>query len=162
MKNTSKKGITLIELVVVIIILILLAVIAIWNTNSSMTKAEAMVVINEFKAVYQAVSVMRDNYNLGYDTTLGKDYCEILPDASGDWYVVYGIDSPAFYNDEVVTKYLGIDELKRSYDFRWMAENGHELNDIEIRFHGGKHVDVAGYSIGTYEELRSIQSEIAK
>ena len=162
MKKFLQKGVTLIEVVIVIIILILLAVIAIWNTDPSMKKAEATVILSEFRAVYQAVSSLRDSYNLGYDLSVGKEYCDIVSDPSGDWYVVYGVDTPSFYNDEVVTKFLGIDELKRSYDYRWTDNEGRELKDIEVKLHGNKHVEVAGYSINSYEELKSIRGEITK
>ena len=168
MKKSSKLGITMIEMVVVIIILILLAVVAIWKTGDSMERAEAMVVLNEFKAVYNAASSLRESYNLGYDLTEGKDYSDKLADPSGDWYVVYGVDvlqqegKKDLFNEEIITQHLGIDELKRSYDFRWMDNNGNELKDVQVRIHDGKYVIVSGYNVRTYEELQNIRSEITK
>ena len=168
MKN--KKGITIIELVVVIIILVLLAIIAIWNTNGTIRRAEAATIMNEFKAIYSAATVIKENYNnfIDYSPEPGLNYCEITPDPSGDWYTVYGVealkdeDTKAKFNDTVITEGLGIDELKRSYDFRWRDNNGNDLKDIEVRFHDGKMVDVAGYRVRTYEELQAVRGEITK
>ncbi len=162
MKSFSKKGITLVELVVVIIILILLAVIAIWNTNRPLAQAEGATVLTEFKAVYQAVNTLKDNFNAGYDLVQGKDYCtKIGPDDNGDfWYVIYGLQSGDYYDEKVVNDGLGLQELKRNYEFRL---NEDEIgSDVSVRLADDAYILYNGIRIKTYEDLQTVRGEITK
>ena len=165
MKN--QKGVTLIELVIVIIILILLAVIAVWNTQNTISRAEAATIISEFKSVYEAASTMKDLYNSGHDLFEGKDYCEKVTRSDGEWYVVYGIqdyttdESTNKYNEKVVKEFLGIDELKRSYEFK-ISEDDTNSSDVEVRYYGNRYVTVSGYDIKTYEDIQNAKNEIVK
>ncbi len=75
MKRMSRKGITIVELVVVIIILILLSIIAIFNTNKTMVLSEGMAYKQEFTALYQALANLQMQYNLGdLEYTEGEHY----------------------------------------------------------------------------------------
>ena len=119
-------------------------------------KAEAAAVISEFKSVYTSVNAMKDMYNAGYDLHSGEDYCE----KSGDWYIIYGLQDGAKYNEEIVTKHLGMDELKRSYEFKI---NEDEFNsDVQVRYYDGRYTIVSGYNIRTYDDLRSVSSDITR
>ena len=160
MKRFLNKGMTLVELVVVIIILILLAVIAIWNTDKPLQEAEAAVIMTEFKAVYESVSTVKDNYNMGYDLVQGKDYCTVWNGLGYDWYVIYGIQDSSSLNDNVLTN-LGLQDLKRSYMFR-INEDDPNSSDIEVRYFGNRYVSIAGYKIYSYEDLQSVKGEITK
>ena len=169
MKSFSKKGITLIELVVVIIILILLAVIAILNSKPTQERAEYAAVLSEFKAVYTAVNTMKDLYNQGYDLVPGEDYNEIADYGSGDlWYVVFGVqdynEDPNLnkYDERIVIKHFGVDELKRSYEFKIHESNLLDQDDVEVRFYNGRSVNVAGYEIRSYEDVQSIKNELSR
>lgn len=167
----NKKGLTLIELVVVIIILILLAVIAIWNTQNTISRAEAATIISEFKSVYEAASTMKDMYDAGHDLVEGEDYCEKVDyGESGEsdiWYVVYGIQDYSGdvdankYDEKVVKDFLGIDELKRSYEFK-ISEDYESFSTVAVRYYDGRYVEVAGYKIRTYEDIQNAKNEIVK
>jgi Tfp pilus assembly protein FimT len=162
MNKIFKKGVTLIELVIVIIILILLAVIAIWNTDKSMQEAEAATIISEFKAVYQAVTMIKDNYNAGYDLVQNHDYCETITDDDGEtWYVIYGLQDDDKYDEQLVTKYLGLTELKRSYEYK-INENGSYSSDVDVRYYNGRSALVSGFRVKTYEDIRNVRGEITK
>ena len=161
MKSFSKRGITLIELVVVIIILLLLAIIAIFGTRKVSEKAEAASVISEFKSVYTSVTAMKDMYNSGYDLIEGQDYCEKISDASGDsWYVIYGLQDGDKYNEELVNKHLGMDELKRSYEFRIYEKKFN--SDVEVRYYDGRYTVVSGYNIRSYDDIKNVSPEITR
>ncbi len=169
MKSFSKKGVTIIELVVVIIILILLAVIAILNTKPTQEKAEYTAILSEFKAVYTAVNTIKDMYNQGYDLVEGVDYCTTANYGSGEvWYVVYGLqdynsdESLNKYNEEIVMKRYGVDELKRSYEFRILNSNVINQDDVEVRYYDGRVANVAGFDVRTYEDVKSIKNDIAR
>ena len=162
MKNISKKGITLIELVVVIIILILLAVIAIWNTNRPLAQAEGANIATEFKAIYQSVSTLKDNFNAGYDLTQGVDYCALSsPDENGDvWYIVYGKQDIDKYDEKVVSDGLGLQDLQKSYEFRLNEDSF--SSDVSVRYIDDRYVLYNGIKVRTYEDLQNVRGEITK
>jgi Tfp pilus assembly protein PilE len=150
----NKKGLTIIELVVVIIILILLAVIAVWSTSNIMKKAESASIYAEFKAVYSSAIQLKNYYNAETidDYQEGRDYCASLLDADGRrWYVVYGLNhtDDGRYNEAVI-KNLGMDELKRSYQFTLDDE-------VVLRYYNDEYTTVAGYRVRTYEDILALQ-----
>ncbi len=166
MTKNYKKGITLVELVVVIIILVLLAVIAMYNTNKPLQEAEALTVISEFRTVYQAVSNIKDNYNAGHDLVEGEDYCEEVRRDDGSWYALYGLQDYSEdprrnkYDEAMLSKYLGIPELKRSYEYRINPK--YSSSDVEVRYFDGRSVKVNGFKVKTYEDLQNVRGEITK
>ena len=162
MKRMSKKGITIVELVVVIIILILLSIIAIFNTNKTMVMSEAMAYKQEFTALYTALTNLQMQYNLGeIEYTQGEHYYSSREDADDNnntWYTVYGLNnySEEGYSEKIIEN-LGLDELKRSYEFR-LYDNKTEKDDIAIRFIGNDYVEINGYKVRTYEDIVNLMN----
>ena len=157
MKKMSKKGITIVEIVVVIIILILLAVIAIFNTNRTMEMAQAMAYKEEFAALYSALTNLQTQYNLGFiEYTSGENYYSSFvnhEDNDNTWYTIYGLNnvSEVGYSEKII-KNLGLDELKRSYEFR-LRDDYNNKDDIQIKLLGDDYLDVKGYRIRTYDDI---------
>ena len=162
MKRMSRKGITIVELVVVIIILILLSIIAIFNTNKTMVLSEGMAYKQEFTALYQALANLQMQYNLGdIEYTEGEHYYSSFEDPEDNnntWYTVYGLNNydQAGYSDKIIEN-LGLDELKRSYEFR-LYDNKAEKDDIAIRFMGNDYVEIGGYKVKTYEDIVNLMN----
>ncbi len=158
-RMSNKKGITIIEIMIVVIILILLAVIAIFNANKPMEMAKAMSIKEEFGALYTGLTNLQTLYNLGLiEYTSGEHYSSSFEDDNHDiWYIVYGLDNASNNADdnkydEKIIKNLGLDELKRSYEFR-MRDYALDKDDIKIRFLNNEYVEVNGYRVRTYDDI---------
>ena len=153
------EGMTIIEIMIVVIILILLAVIAIFNANKPMEMAKAMSIKEEFGALYTGLSNMQTLYNLGLiEYTSGEHYSGSFEDENHDvWYIVYGLDNASKdpyenkYNQHVIDT-LGLDELKRSYEFR-LRNYSEDKDEIVIRFLNNEYVEVNGYRVRTYDDI---------
>ena len=162
MKRMSKKGITIVELVVVIIILILLSIIAIFNTNKTMVMSEAMACKQEFTSLYAALTNLQTQYNLGeIEYTSGEHFYSSREDEDDNnniWYTVYGLNNygEVGYSDKIIEN-LGLDELKRSYEYR-LYDNKKEKDDIAIRFIGNDYVEISGYKVRTYEDIVNLMN----
>ncbi len=163
MNRVSKKGITIIELVVVIIILILLAIIAIFNANKPWLMAQAMAYNEEFKAVYGSLSNLQTQYNMDiFDFEQGEHYYESFEEDGNTWYRIYGLnylntstDQTFIETNEKIIKNLGLSGLKLSYEYRLRDENKN-IDDIEIRLMGGDYIELKGYKIRTYSEMQEL------
>lgn len=148
----KRKGVTMIEMVIVVLILILLAIIAIWSSKKPSLKAEALVLYKELEGVYDGITQISIDYNASNidDYTEGEDYNEKYKDASGNevegWYVIYGLDMPELYNEEVI-KNIGVSELKRSYKVNF--------NEREVEYLNGP-VELGDYKINSYEEMETL------
>ena len=157
MRNMSKKGITLVELVVVIIILILLSIIAIFNINKTMYMAEAMACKEEFTTLYKALTNLQTQYNVGLiEYTSGEHFYssyENSGDNNNTWYTIYGLNhyTEAGYSEKIIEN-LGMDELKRSYEFR-LHDNVSDVDDIKIKFIGNDYVEISGYKVRSYDDI---------
>ncbi len=163
MKKMSKKGITIIELVVVIIILILLAIIAIFNTNKPWLKSKAMAYNEEFKALYSSLTNLQTLYNTGIVDLEQGEYFYASTRISGDmWYTLYGqnyiqtsFDTDFIKTNEKIIKNLGLSTLKLSYQFKLRDEKNNK-DDIQIRLLGDDYIELKGYKIRTYEQMKEL------
>ena len=159
----SKKGVTIIELVVVIVILILIAIIAIFNVNKPWLEAQAMAYNEEFRALYTSVATIQAQYNLGnIELTEGEYYYSSTNESGEIWYSVYGRNylntstDPTFKSkNEQIVKNLGLSELKLSYEYK--LRNAKEDKDqIEIRLIEGDYIEIKGYKIRTFDQMTEL------
>ena len=155
----SKKGITIIELVIVIIILILLAIIAIYNTQKLSLKADAILYETEFKALYTSLTSLQtqDNVDLiDFEEIVDgkpKYYNASYEEDGFTWYLLYGKDRWDY--SETVFDNLDIDELKNSYKFRLRNEN--EEDDLYIEYYG-KTVQIGDYTVRSYDDMINLMN----
>jgi hypothetical protein len=158
----SKKGITIIELIIVIIILILLAIIAIYNTQKMSLKADAILYETEFKALYTSLTHLQTEYNVGlidFDERVDgkpKYYNAAYEDDDGvTWYLVYGKDRWDY--SETVFDNLDIDELKYSYRFRLKDKNDDTKDEIYIEYYG-RTVQIGDYTVQSYDDMINLMN----
>ena len=142
---------------IVNIILILLSIIAVFNTNKTMNMAQAMSYKEEFTVLYKALTNLQTQYNLGLiEYTSGEHFYSSYQN-SGDnyntWYTVYGLNN---YNQpgysEKIIENLGMDELKRSYEYR-LHDNVTDTDEIKIKFIGNEYVEISGYKVRSYDDI---------
>ncbi len=163
MRNMSKKGITIIEIVIVIIILILLAVIAIYNANKPLGMAQVAAYNQEFRSLYSALSYMKDRYNNGLIDLDEGEYFYSSFERDGDtWYTIYGLNQTGISTDtgfietnEHIIENLGLSELKFSYEYSLRNESANK-DDIKIKLLGDDYIDIKGYKIRTYDEMQEL------
>ncbi len=155
--SKTKKGITLIEIVIVIIILILLAIIAIYNTQKMSLKAEAVACETEFKALYTALSSLQTQDNMGLiDFDREGEGVYFNKRDTGDsvtWYVVFGKDET---DEEKIYTNLGLDNLKRSYRFR-LRDLDNTRDEIFIEYLYGS-LKIGDYSVRSYEDIINLMN----
>lgn len=147
----SKKGVTVIEMVVVVVILILLAIMAIWSAQRPSAEAEAAVIYSELRSVYLGVSKIKSEYeSMTIDEyTAGEQFCEEYKEdgeAVEGWYVIYGLDDVTKYDENVLNNY-GVAELKRSYKVNF--DTG------EVEFLNGP-VKVGEYEVNSYDQIKQL------
>lgn len=159
----SKKGVTIIELVVVIAILILIAIIAIFNVNKPWLESQAMAYNEEFRALYTSVATIQAQYNMGnIELEEGKYYYSSTNESGEIWYSVYGMNylntstDPDFISDnENIVKNLGLNGLKLSYEYK-LRNTKEDKDEIQIRLLGGDYIELKGYKIRTFDELTEL------
>ena len=146
---SSKKGVSLIELVIVVITLIIIASFTVFSGKDSIEKAEAAEIFSEITNVKKAVNGvivqmdLEDKYN--DEEWLSKFYN--IKDS--DWYEIYGMDMEDEYHtpkSNDVRKNLDLDSLKRSYKVNFTT------GDVKL----SKPINILGEVIESYDEIRTL------
>lgn len=157
MKNNL--GITMVEVVVVIVIMLMIIVFAVGTGAETLNQADITDLYVEISSVKTAVNgvITKQNMDETYILTEGKQYDLTFEPASGvnysndilnnseDWYIIIGNDNPA-YEDSLVTKELGLEKINHTYMVNY------ETAEVELY----KPVEVAGYLVRTYGQIRSL------
>lgn len=162
MKNNL--GITMVEVVVVIVIMLMIIAFAVNSGGETLNQADITDVYVEMNSMRAAVNsiVAKRNIDETYEIVKGKqydaeftlplgstvNYPSYITDNTDDWHIVLGKDSPAkeTYEESIVREELGLDEIKHTYIVNY------ETASVELY----EPVEVAGYKVRTYEEVRSL------
>lgn len=133
----SKRGISMIELVIVMIIMILIISFAVYSGIDSVGKAEATELYQEMNSMLSAVNGVASQKILGdYDDEWLKNYYDV--DLGNGWYLVESSGDKA--------ENLGMETIRRNYLINF--ETGEIMLETPVK--------VLDTNVQTYDSVRNL------
>lgn len=163
----SKKGVSLIELVIVIIIILIITTFSILSGNESINQATATEIYTEINSMREAANSIniKKELNQGFSVVKGEHYdvkaSELAPTEtdfeimynltveSGDFddlYIIYGMDENEKYKTSDVKKSYGLDAIKHTYLVNF------DKSKVDLL----KSVKIDKREVRTFEQIRAL------